>query len=303
MKTPITTPGQTAGQTPRATAASIGSSTRLQASGNSRNMLERLTGISVPSATPASPSGRTMATLSATLQSAVLMLAAETMRWDPAPLRSVIPVALPTRMMTTTDSICRTSTLPSKSGPTHAVTSGRASSSIAPDSGTTVASDSFVPSMKMRCRRSSRRRGVVLDDGGEEDVVELIGQALRQLGEPLRDRPDGDGGGVDERADHQRVDRVVQLVGPVDHRHVNAEAGHLPEPSTPEQRSADAQPGKDAIGIGAVDPQREHPDGRHGDDQLHQSVAGQQHDDVDDRRRDAARRCRRGCSGRSAGSR
>ena len=41
-------------------------------------MLERLTGMSVPSATPASPSGRTIATLSATLQIAVLMFAADT---------------------------------------------------------------------------------------------------------------------------------------------------------------------------------------------------------------------------------
>ena len=133
-----------------------------------------------------------MAMLSATLQSAVLMLAADTIRWDPAPLSSVIPVALPTRMMTITDRICRTSTLPAKSGPTHAVTSGRASSSIAPDSGTTVASDSFVPSMKMRCSRSSRAAVSFSTTAGKQDVVQLVGQPLRQLGEPLRDRPDSD---------------------------------------------------------------------------------------------------------------
>src|SRR5580765_375055 len=72
--------GQTAGHTASLTARRIDRPTRLQLAGKRMKIAATLTGISVPIATPARPSGFTSATLSETLTMAVTTLTAATSR-------------------------------------------------------------------------------------------------------------------------------------------------------------------------------------------------------------------------------
>src|SRR5439155_25029815 len=137
--------GHTAGQTASRSARPIDSSTRRQPAGKSTSVDARHTGTSVPIATPGRSSGLTIAMLSARFANADVTLVNATSLCWPAPLSSVLAVALPTRTITVSDSSRNTRTLAENSGPTHARTSGSAISIIAPPIGTTVASDSRVP--------------------------------------------------------------------------------------------------------------------------------------------------------------
>ena len=133
-------------------------------------------------------------------------------------------------------------------------------------------------------------RRVVVDHGGEQHVVELIGEALGRFREALAHGPHGHRRGVHEGADHERVHRVVQLLRPVDQQHVDAEARHFPKPCEAEPARREMQPGEHAIRVGAVDPIRQHANRRRRDDELDQPVAEREHHDVDERRDDAAHR-------------
>src|SRR5206468_677734 len=80
-------PGHAAGQTASATARATGRPTRRHAAGYKTNAADPVTGITVPSATPSSPNGRTSATLNNTLTIAVVAFAMVSNRCCPAPFR------------------------------------------------------------------------------------------------------------------------------------------------------------------------------------------------------------------------
>ena len=99
----------------------------------------------------------------------------------------MVAVALPTRIATTQIRICVTTMLSANFGPTQARIERPASRNSAAASGMTVTSESRVPWMKIDPQALRPLSRVAVDDDREEDAVELVGQPLKQLGEPLRD--------------------------------------------------------------------------------------------------------------------
>ena len=88
------------------------------------------------------------------LPSAVPALVNASRRCWPAPLSTVVAVALPTRIATTKIRIWATRMLSRNLTPTQARISGSASRKSAEASGTTLTSESWVPRTKMRRSRS-----------------------------------------------------------------------------------------------------------------------------------------------------
>ena len=116
----------------------------------------------------------------------------------------------------------------------------------------------------------------------------MIRQPLRRLGEPLADRPHGDGGRPEKNADDDRVNRVVDAVGPVDERHEKAERRQLAQAARVEVRETQRQLREYLVRVGAVHPVRQDAHRGRRDDERDEAVAREQHEHVDDGDDDAA---------------
>ena len=168
----------------RATAA-----TRRQPAGNRTTVEARPPARACRWRRPAGRAACTSAMLSARLRSPPPMLVNATSRCSPAPLRSV-----PGRGAADADDHhqrqqlqhqrrCRRSRVP-----TQARTSGSAMQDHRPAQRHDGAERQPRALHEDRLQPVEPRRRVVVDDGGEQDVVQLVGQPLRHFGEPLTDR-------------------------------------------------------------------------------------------------------------------
>ena len=84
-------------------------------------------------------------------------------------------------------------------------------------------------------------RCIAFDDEGKEHAIQLTGQALGSHDDPVGHRPHRHRCGAHEGADDELIGLVVQLVGPVDDRRVDAEARRLLQPRPSEQRPSQLQ--------------------------------------------------------------
>ena len=115
---------------------------------------------------------------------------------------------------------------------------------------------------------------------GKSASLELIGQPERELGQPLRRRPQGDGRRPEARADDEHVGRIVHLVGSIEHQHVDAETADLAKTLAAEERPPDRQSGERSVRVAAVDQERQYPYRRRDADERHHAVAHEQNGDV-----------------------
>ena len=128
---------------------------------------------------------------------------------------------------------------------------------------------------------------IAVDDIGEERVVQLVGQLLRELGQAQADRVHGYRGRVQHRPDDDRVRRVVQLGGPVQDEHIHAEPCDLAESRSPKETGSEMKSRERAIRVPREQTKREDP---HGCDRGHERdepVAGAQYTEVHHRDNDA----------------
>ena len=145
--------------------------------------------------------------------------------------------------------------------PTHAETSGCASTHQRDGDRETVASRQPRAFEQQPLQPVVLLRRVRVDDDGEEHGVDLVGQPLRARDDPIGDRPDRDRCAAQEDADDDFVELVIELVGPVDDRRVDAEPGDFAQPAAAEERRTDAQGRIDAVGVPAVDEVGDDPHG------------------------------------------
>ena len=122
--------------------------------------------------------------------------------------------------------------------------------------------------------------GITVDYDRKQRFAQLIRQTKRDFGQTLRRRPQGNGGGAEQGANHHDIGRIVHPVGGVEREHEDAEPGDLAQPFAPEQPPVECEAGKDTRRVQPVNEERRDADGGRGRDQRHQPVASREDEHV-----------------------
>ena len=187
--------GQTAGHTASRSAAPTAEARRGGTRpGRAPGGRSEATGTSVPMATPgeAEPADQQRGSTRGS-PAAVTTLASASRRCPPAPFNTVSAVAVPTRIATThREHLAARRPPPWNPEPTQPVTSGPGEDADRAGGGHDGSQREPRALDEDQLQPVGAVAGVAVHHRGEEHVVQLVRQALDDLGQPLRDRPHRD---------------------------------------------------------------------------------------------------------------